>query len=65
MQKAAIASPDSLRQPPFTVIGDPENLSLPVLLHDMPELTPQPAARCADCFFTHIPIFMAHEDYGP
>ncbi len=44
MQKAAIASVDSLRQPPFTTIGDPEKLFPPAVLHDMLDLTRQLAA---------------------
>lgn len=44
MQKAAIASLDSLRQPPFTAIGDPEKLFPPAVLHDMLDLTRQLAA---------------------
>jgi type I restriction enzyme R subunit len=44
MQRAAIASVDSLRQPPFTTIGDPEKLFPPAVLHDMLDLTRQLAA---------------------
>jgi hypothetical protein len=41
MQKASVAS---LRQPPFTAIGDPEKLFPPAVLRDMLDLTLQLAA---------------------
>lgn len=40
----AIASVDSLRQPTFTAIGDPEKLFPPAVLRDMLDLTRQLAA---------------------